>query len=326
MKTLELFLKNNSYITDFLDFIPVKSINPIDVPDTIQKILDNICKNKKIIFIFDIEFQNKYRSNTKNMLEMGGIIFLLINNKWIYYSNFHLNVPPVDNINKLNVVQSKYCTVSPPTYKKMYELEKKYLYYRNLEELKDTPDKFIKYYNTLPKKLKNIDIKPENFNKIIKKYKDYSFTLGKKEVGDALQKVWKLYLQDKWIKKRTIYPNKLWINSFVKLLNNSLSIVKGNMDIVAINNLCRTNVKVKLYDIAIYNDKFRTFCKNAELEQTYLCLLEKRLINEDFISYFNKIYTDLKIINDNAHNPLVDSFYTLIIGVVMKFLEKNKMI
>jgi hypothetical protein len=313
-------LKN--YIIDFLDYIPIKSIKVIELTDNINDILSALTK-KKVIFIYDIEFQNKYRSNQRHILEMGGIIFLYIESKWVYFSNFHFNLPPMTSIRYLTVVQSKYGTTTPETNKKITEYEKKYLYYRTLQEYINRPVLFKNYYYSLPVKIKNIELKQENFPRIVKKYKDLSFSIGKREIGDTLEKVWKLYLQDEWVKNRTITPNKTWVYAFMKLLNKSLSVVKGNMDLLAINNLCRTKVHTSVYDIAMFNDKFRSMCKNAELEESYFCLLEKDYVDKELTNFFTTIYDDLKLKTNEAHNPLVDSFYTLVVAVVMSKLQNK---
>jgi hypothetical protein len=101
--------------------------------------------------------------------------------------------------------------------------------------------------------------------------------------------------------------------------------VKGNMDLIAINNLMKQyNLpilpkKIVVYDIAFFNDIFRKLCNNAQLEKTYYCIIEKNLLDPNLKKDLKKIFRSL-VLNDKkliAHNPLVDSFYTLIVGLTM---------
>ena len=114
------------------------------------------------------------------------------------------------------------------------------------------------------------------------------------------------------------------------MLSNSLLMVKGNMDIIAINNLMKQyNLPVLpktilVYDIAFFNDIFRKLCNNAQLENTYNCIIEKNLLDPELNKDFKQIFKSL-VLNEKkliAHNPLVDSFYTLIVGLTM-YNNKN---
>jgi hypothetical protein len=262
---------------------------------------------------------------------MGGISLVKQDNKWYYYGNFHFNLPPVKTLSKLNVIQSDYINVSKQTQKKIENIEKQYLYHKKLEQYKNDPIKFIKYYNSIKnlpiiKKKIKIDLNKDNFNKLYKKVKDISFTLKLKDIGsENFYKIWNLYLEDKYVKDRTIIPTKKWLKSLYNMLTNSLLMVKGNMDIIAINNLMKQyNLPVLpktilVYDIAFFNDIFRKLCNNAQLENTYHCIIEKNLLDHELNKDFKKIFKSL-VLNDKkliAHNPLVDSFYTLIVGLTM---------
>jgi hypothetical protein len=97
------------------------------------------------------------------------------------------------------------------------------------------------------------------------------------------------------------------------------------MDLIAINNLMKQyNLPmlpktIVVYDIAFFNDIFRKLCNNAQLEKTYYCIIEKNLLDPNLKKDLKKIFRSL-VLNDKkliAHNPLVDSFYTLIVGLTM---------
>lgn len=318
----------------WINNIPLKKIKIFILNNKLQNILNNIT-TKTSILIFDIEFQTHF--NDKHILEMGGILLIKQDNKWYYYGNFHFNLLPVKPITKLNVIQSDYINVSKQTEKKIKNIEKEYLYHKKLEKYKDNPIKFIKYYKSIKKsiilKKRNIkdDCIPHNFKKILKKVKDISFTLKIKDIGnDNFLKIWELYLQDKHVKDRTIKPTQKWLLSLYKTLSTSLLMVKGNMDLIAINNLMKQyNLsvlpkKIFVYDIAFFNDIFRKLCNNAQLENTYNCIIEKNLLDPELKQDLKNIFKSLVLIDKKliAHNPLVDSFYTLIVGIAM-FNKKN---
>lgn len=314
----------------WINNIPVKNLNTFKLNNTIQIILNKITSesSKTSILIFDIEFQT--HSNDKHLLELGGILLVKQLNEWYYYGNFHFNLPPVKNTTKLNLLQSDYINVSKETEKKIIEIEKNYLYHKKLEKYKNEPSKFIKYFNSIENipviKKKKLKLNENNFNQIIKKVKDISFTLKLKDVGSYnFNKIWNLYLHDKYVKERTINPNKEWLMSLYETMTNSLLMVKGNMDLIAINNLMKQyNLpilpkKIFVYDIAFFNDIFRKLCNNAQLETTYYCILENKLLDPNLKKDLKKIFKSLVLKNKKliAHNPLVDSFYTLIVGLTM---------
>jgi hypothetical protein len=82
-----------------------------------------------------------------------------------------------------------------------------------------------------------------------------------------------------------------------------------------------------VYDIAFFNDMFRKLCNNAQLETTYHCIIEKNLLDPELNQNLKKIFKSLVLIDKKlvAHNPLVDSFYTLIVGITMYNNSNNKL-
>ena len=219
-------------------------------------------------------------------------------------------------------------------------MEKQYLHHKKLEKYKDNPIKFMKYYDSIKdlpiikrKKLK-VDYVAHNLNQLLKKIKDISFTLKLKDIGsDNFHKLLDLYLDDKYVNKRTIKPTKEWLTSLYETLSSSLLMVKGDMDLIAINNLMKQyNLPmlpktILVYDIAFFNDMFRKLCNNAQLETTYHCIIEKNLLDPELKQDLKKIFNFLVLIDNKlvAHNPLVDSFYTLIVGITMYNNNNNKL-
>jgi hypothetical protein len=267
---------------------------------------------------------------------MGGILLAKQENEWYYYCNFHFNLPPVKKtLSKLNVIQSDYINVSKQTQTKIENIEKQYLYHKKLEKYKNDPIKFMKYYNSIKNlsiiKKKKLKVDENNLNQLLKKIKDISFTLKLKDIGsDNFHKIWDLYLHDKYVKGRTIKPTKEWLSSLYETLSSSLLMVKGNMDLIAINNLMKQYdlpilpKKITVYDIAFFNDIFRQLCNNAQLETTYHCIIEKNLLDPELNQDLKKLFKSLVLIDKKliAHNPLVDSFYTLIVGITMYNKDK----
>lgn len=318
----------------WINNIPLKNLDTFKFNEKLQTILNKITSLSSIL-IFDIEFQSNF--NERYLLEMGGILLVKQNNIWYYYGNFHFNLPPVKTLSKLNVILSDYINVSKKTEKKIINIEKQYLYHKKLEQYKDDLNKFITYFNSIKnlpiiKKKIKVDLNKDNLKQIIKKTKEISFTLKLKDIGsENFYKIWNLYLEDKYVKKRTIIPTKKWLKSLYNTLTSSLLMVKGNMDIIAINNLMKQyNLPVLpktilIYDIAFFNDIFRKLCSNAQLENTYHCIIEKNLLDPELNKDFKQIFKSL-VLNDKkliAHNPLVDSFYTLIVGLTMFKSDNN---
>jgi hypothetical protein len=317
----------------WIDNIPLKNINPFKLNNKIQTILNNMTTLSSVL-IFDIEFQTfKYE---KHLLEMGGILFKKEKDGWYYYCNFYFNLPVIKPITKLNVIQSDYINVSNKTKLKIIKIENNYLYYKKLEKYKDDPNKFIKYYNKIKNssilKKRNLNLDINNPKQVIKKLKDISFTLKLNDIGkENFNTIWQLYLNDNYVKKRTINPTIDWLKSFYQTLSKSLLMVKGNMDIIAINNLMikyklpQLPKTIKIYDIAYFNNIFLKLCQNAKLEGTYDCIIEKKLLDPEFKPDLKKIFSSLVLIDKKliAHNPLVDSFYTLIVGLTMYSYPKE---
>lgn len=323
-------------LISFLSKIKVCNFNPTKLNSKFQEILGLIGGFFPILFIFDVEFQNLRKVNSKkskHILEFGGIIFIQRNREWIYLCNFHLNLPPIADIDKLGVIQSKYISTSEETKNKILDIEENYLFYLVLEKYKNDHEKFKQLYNkyiesklSKKKKIPYLEPKPENFNKIIKLFKEISFNLGKNDIGDEnFYELWDLYLNDKCVKERTLKISHVWLQAFHVVLRYSIPVVKGNMDIIALDNLMEKykldsiSDKIQIFDIAVFNAAFRNACSSAELEKSYWCLIEKNFIDPELEETFKFIFNNLAIQNKKAmaHNPLVDAYYTLVVAMSM---------
>jgi len=319
-------------LNNFLSNISNKNIDLIKLPPKLQDIIQQISNNKDIIFILDIEFQSKPFENTKHILEMGGIFFIKKNNIWFSHSNFHINLPLIDKLDKLNIIQSKYITAQSKTKKQIEKLEDKYLFINKLNKAIDNPKLFKKIYSkvllsplTKKKKFIKYDPIPENFKKIIRNLEQIAFTLKSKDIDeDIFNNIWNLYLNDTVVKHRTINLSSNFANILKNVIMNSTLIMKGNMDLIAINNLLTkykipTLNNIEFYDIAKFNESFKNLCDSAKLEESYWCLINKSLVEPDFEETLKKIFKSLVIPEKKliAHNPLIDCFYTLVVGITM---------
>lgn len=68
-----------------------------------------------------------------------------------------------------------------------------------------------------------------------------------------------------------------WLKDFVHTLKTSTVIVKGNMDLKAIQSACNYyeipyHAPLKLVDIALHNPRFTKRCGTAKLEGSYRCI------------------------------------------------------
>lgn len=326
---IELFPDQSDYLINFLEIIPLKSINPFLLDSNFQEYINKISSFTPILFVFDVEFQNIDKKQEKHILEFGGIIFVKKNSHWYYLGNFHFNLPPITSIDKLGLIQSQYTTISSETRKQIEELEKEYLYANQLNSDQSNFEKlYYQFINSPLSKKKNIpyiDPKPENYKKIIKSFKNMSFQLRRKDIGSKVfDKVWQLYLNDTYVIERTININNKWLKAFIDILTNSTLLVKGNQDIIAINNLLKKykfkpiNDNLFIFDIAIFNESLRKLCNSAELEKTYWCLLEHNLVTNIISETIKKIFSNL-VIKDKvlAHNPLVDAYFTFVVGITV---------
>ena len=113
-------------LNDWLSLIPHKKILNEKIDLNIEEIFNKITKLNYIIS-FDVEFLRyviKYKQ-IQTINELGGILFIKIDNYWYLHSIFHLNIHPlINNINQYYLLTSNYNTISNNTYNKVIENEK----------------------------------------------------------------------------------------------------------------------------------------------------------------------------------------------------------
>lgn len=324
----------NDILNEWLNIIPNKKLFNIKLDDDIIFCFNKITKLNYIIS-FDIEFIRyviEY-NQVQTINEMGGIIFIKMNNTWYLHAIIHLNLPPlIKNINQYYLLTSNYNTININTYKKIIKNEKLLL-----PEYKINEKNYKKILLNDP--IINLYIKPKQIDMLLKN-NNYNIVKTKIEKikymikGYDLIKLPKkhkifteninLILSDSDVKSRQITE----INNFIKLTNKLFSIsyliVKGLEDIKALKNhtiLLKQNyiVLTHLFDISKYNQILFNKCNSAKLEETYLCLQKMNLLDK-----YNKYYDVInKFTKMKAHNPLVDAYYTIIIFIVFQLNNES---
>ena len=321
-------------LNEWLNLISNKKIVNTKLDDNITFILNKMTKLNYIIS-FDIEFIRYIIKNkqVQTINEMGGIIFIKINNIWYLHSIFHLNFPPlIKNINQYYLLTSNYNTITNNTYNKIIKNEKLLLPEHKINETNYKEillnDPIINLY--IKSNQINILLKNQNYNIIKTKIEKIKYMIKGYDLI-KLPKEYKLFtkninliLSDSNVKFRQITK----INNFIKLTNELFSIsyliVKGLEDIKALKNhtiLLKQNyiILTHLFDISKYNQILFNKCNSAKLEDSYLCLQKMNLL-QNYNKYYNIInkFTEMK-----AHNPLVDAYYTFIIFIVFQLNDIN---
>ncbi|QKF94345.1 hypothetical protein QKU48_gp0887 [Fadolivirus algeromassiliense] len=138
----------------------------------------------------------------------------------------------------------------------------------------------------------------------------------------------KLYWNDDLVLERiklTYKKENIFFETLEHLVNDAVLIVKGKMDLIAINNMALMLTENKLlienyYDIETFNGFSQLMYKSAQLEETYNNMIKSNIYAQKAKELFDRIGVT---IGDKAHNPLVDSLFTIIIAVIVN-LGLNK--
>jgi len=96
-----------------------------------------------------------------------------------------------------------------------------------------------------------------------------------------------------------------WLKGFVKLVGESVVVVKGDMDLKALKSACKIHgfafhPPLGIVDIATHNPEFNKRCKTAKLEGAYDC------IKKELDAGLKKAFPVGK-----AHDPVSDAAMTL---------------
>jgi hypothetical protein len=131
----------------------------------------------------------------------------------------------------------------------------------------------------------------------------------------------KLYNSDPNISKNHKPPS--WIKKFLEQYSQSMVVVKGTFDLVAIENMCRIHgftytPPAGIYDIALWNRKSRLLCGTAKLEGTFDCILDKV---DDRGTKTKRLRDVLPL--GKAHDPTSDASMTLIVAIYIVSTQKR---
>jgi hypothetical protein len=315
----------------------------------------NIKSYKNIYIVFDIEFQTIITTNMKYLTdknskgesiasfprELGLMVFIRDNDLNMYYvgsifKNFRDMSEKGIDVNDFKYTLSKYTTVTDETIKKMeqndtifnLDLELNALDKGNSTLLLNSDIfKTEKYFSQ--KKISELvnksDLTTEDITKIKKILLKVHFNVYRKYLKPPNQKIFdsqmKLYSNDPLTKKRllSVTDELKLLDAMINISSDSCFIVKGTRDFDTLNNyVIFLKIPNKfnfthLYDIELFNGFSKLKYNSAQLEYTY-----NGLINSGF---YKQNRTDLDIIKNNisgiAHNPLVDSYYTLVVALII---------
>jgi hypothetical protein len=267
---------------------------------------------------------------------LGIVIYEKDNDIPIYID--HVNFPLFQDTN-LRLLNTKYCTTTDETDHKMKELEKEFqINIKDIESIKNKSEliSFIPDKNT-KKKLKEIiktnslNYSDKEFTRMNKVIEKISFNLFKNRLP-AKYKVWynkiiNLYLNDPLVKQRTINPQN-YLNLLKNYFKDITIVHKEDMDFIAINNdLKKYNVKISNHiyhnDIANYNQMLINKYGTAKLYESYLYLKRDYIDNpkNEELQKFDEILKDKlkeKMPVIKPHNPLSDTYFTIIVFVILK--------
>ena len=209
------------------------------------------------------------------------------------------------------------------------KLKSNYLFNKILD--RDHRAKILNSFNKI--------LEMNNYNDVLKELKyikkqlyNIQFDIYGEYLNDSLlvnlKKTHKLYWSDKLVKERLVLVNrneKLFFEILSNLARDSIFILKGVMDIAAIKNTSMLITKKAIeienyYNIETFNGFSRNLYNSSQLEETYNNLIKSHIYQTKAKQFFEQISSN---IGDKAHNPLVDSLFTIIVAITIN-LGLNK--
>lgn len=346
----------NTIITLFTHFHPQNEYaTPLPITDNkIIKSLNNINSYKQLILSMDAEFQSTITN--MYIKELGFLLFTKDKNMYYYIGHIFLNFDPIVDFGidmlKLKPIYTESSTVTESTFKKMQHNEHPFhlehiidplytLFNKNTikqvsNELNNNfiftlmSDSFKKSImtnlnnllthtgNNITKELNNIKRK---LSKTI--FEIYGSQLKHNDLYNNFILSFDLYWNDDLVKQRTqlLHNNvELFFNVFKELSDQSIFVIKGTHDITALNNMIKLynlNIKINFdhnYDIETFNGLSTHLYESSKLEDTYKGLIKTKIYKQFAKPLFDTIMKD---IGDKAHNPVVDSLFTIIVAATV---------
>jgi hypothetical protein len=280
--------------------------------------------------------------------EFGMMVFIRDKLNYVYYLgsthiNFRSLVDSGFNKDDLKYMLSTYTTVSDSTLDRMAKNDKVFKLENELSELKDgnydpllqsevfklesdaIQSKVVDIINELKEvdpyddeeRQRKITIINRSLQRVA--FAVYGRYLNKTKA--AYDDQFKAYYSDQLVKSRMLGKKQelQFVAAFIDISHDTCFIVKGLRDLDAMSNIGillkidKTLDINHIYDIEIFNGFSKMKYGSAQLEATYNGIIGSSVYkknNEDL----NEIITT---IIGTAHNPLMDSYYTLVVALVM---------
>lgn len=319
----------------------------------VNKALSDITTMSRIIITLDAEFQtvinnvlpyteiNIKRDNVSPLIrELGMMIFIMDKKEriWYYIGSMHINFQLYRDIDKLRFILSKYCTVTAKTRRLMEENDKIFDVSQILSLDKDKIYKIINKSILVDQFSDNkdrvLDILREEGEltekdkiSIRRLLRNIPFEVYGEYIKDTkYEKVFKdqlmIYMNDPLVNKRLLSKEEEvnLINIFHKLTPYTCLVLKGKRDLAGLRNTAsyigyENDINfTDIYDIEIFNPLSRNKYGNAQLETTYLGMIKSKLYKKHIKPVFKHIQKD---VGKDAHNPVVDSLFTIIVAITI---------
>jgi len=341
-----------SYIVDiFKDFHHPTSLSFIPITDSnLISSFNNINNYKPITLCLDIEFQSAITNSNKYILtqtikkdnvakfirELGMLFFIKDQELNIYYiGHLFLNFESLTklgfDLKSIKLIGSKYATTVEDVYNKMNHLE---------DNFKLKPDNKLRnnylFQTLLPKHKRQTILDklsdPEQLNYVNRQLTQIQHEIYGKYLKDKDYDIFtelnNLYWGDSLVKDRLVLmENKydVFIELLTHIIDNSVLVIKGKLDIIAIKNsfmlISKQMIDINYYyDIETFNGFSNTHYKSSQLENTYKGLIETDVYKDIAKPLFDEIIVN---IGNKAHNPVVDSLFTIVVAVVMNLGLNN---
>jgi len=319
----------------------------------VNNALRNLTTMSRIIISLDAEFQTvldesmpyteinfKGDKVAPMIRELGMMIFLMDKKDmvWYYIGNLHVNFNIYSDVYKIRYLLSKYCTVTDNTRKIMENNDKFFdvsqIYNLSKGQIYKIINKSFLVNEFTNNKDKILDIIQSN-NQLFDKdkymiqrllrnipFEVYGEYIKGTKYEDIFTTQFDLYMGDKLVKDRLLSHEQelLLLDILYKLTPYTCIVLKGKRDMYALNNTVKytgytNNINfTDIYDIEIFNAFSRNNYGNAQLETTYNGLIETDIYHKHVRREFKHIQ---RSIGGDAHNPVVDSLFTIIVAIVI---------
>jgi len=347
-------LFNNNMSLSFVSISDNKIINALNNINNYKTLLicldiefQSMLNNDNSIYeIVKMQLTGDYKSMF--IKELGMLLFIRENvksgrNNWYYIGSMFVNFDNLlnygINIDNIKLVGLHYSTVSDKTYKQMLENENILVLDNDLDNITNHPlfdiyfiDKNKDYVLSKLNEINNVkddDLKETLIERLKAYLNKIQFELFgsylsdvDKKYKDAVYNSNKLYWNDDEVKKRNIKKHVVEFYDYLqKFTRDTIYVVKGKMDFMALQNSYKlvtgTNDKIYFndyYDIEVFNGFSKYKFNSAQLGETYDGLIKLDIYKGNAKKLFDIIG---KNIGDKAHNPVVDSLFTIVVAVVI---------